>query len=66
MALLSNDQVKALGVAVGLDIQEPELTEVTHGLNAIIESIAEINLDEINAVEPLPILLPAEEEQHEG
>ncbi len=62
MAILSNNQVQALGVAVGLDIQEPELTEVTHGLNAIIQSIGDINLAEVNAVEPLPILLPEEEE----
>ena len=54
MAPLSNQQVQALGLAVGLNISEPELTEVAHGLNAILESMAEIDLPEVNLVEPLP------------
>ncbi len=44
MAPLSNQQVQTLGLAVGLHISEPELTEVAHGLNAILESMAEIDL----------------------
>jgi len=58
MALLSNQQVQALGIAVGLSISEPELTEVAHSLNAILESMAEIDLPEVNLVEPLPLLIP--------
>ena len=42
---LTNLEVRALGRAVGLDIQEPELTEVAHSLNAILEM-----MDEITAV----------------
>ena len=65
MALLSNQQVQALGLAVGLNISEPELTEVAHSLNAILESMAEIDIDielpGINLVEPLPLLVPEEE-----
>ena len=65
MALLSNQQVQALGIAVGLSISEPELTEVAHSLNAILESMAEIDLEidpaGINLVEPLPLLIPEEE-----
>ncbi|MCH8745744.1 MAG: hypothetical protein IIB31_08865 [Chloroflexi bacterium] len=61
MAQLSNQQVQALGVAVGLNISEPELTEVAHSLNAILESIAEIDLLNLNLVEPLPLLIPEEE-----
>ena len=60
MALLSNQQVQALGLAVGLNISEPELTEVAHSLNAILESMAEIDLPEMNLVEPLPLLIPEE------
>ena len=61
MAPLSNQQVQALGVAVGLSISEPELTDVAHNLNAILESMAEIDLPEFNLVEPLPLLIPEQE-----
>ncbi len=55
---LTNLEVKALGRAVGLDIQELELTEVAHSLNAILEMMDEIDLPGVNAVEPLPLILP--------
>ena len=54
---LTNLEIQALGRAVGLDIQEPELTEVAHSLNAILEMMDEIDLPGINAVEPLPLIL---------
>ena len=62
MAPLSNDQVRALGYAVNLNIKEPDLTEVTHSINAILDSMDAINLPEANLVEPIPILLPAMED----
>ena len=57
---LTNQEVQALGRAVGLDVQEPELTEVAHSLNAILELMDAIDPDFIgaNAVEPLPLILP--------
>ncbi len=55
---LTNLEVKALGRAVGRDIQEPELTEVAHSLNAILEMMDEIDLPGVNAIEPLPLILP--------
>ena len=58
---LTNLEVKALGRAVGLDIQEPELTEVTHSLNAILEMMAELDLPGVNAVDPLPLILSQRE-----
>ena len=62
MAPLSNDQVRALGYAVNLNIEEPDLTEVTHSINAILDSMDAINLPEANLVEPIPIQLPAMED----
>lgn len=59
---LSNDEVKVLGRAVGLDIPEPELTHVAYSLNAIIEAMEDIDVPDMNDVEPLPIILP----QHQG
>ncbi len=62
MAPLSNEQVRALGYAVNLNIEEPDLTEVTHSINAILDSMDAINVPEANLVEPIPILLPAMED----
>mgnify|MGYP000937987810 FL=1 len=62
MAPLSNEQVRALGYAVNLNIEEPDLTEVTHSINAILDSMDAINLPEANLVEPIPILLSAMED----
>ena len=58
MTDLSNQEIQALGRAVGLDIQEPELTQVAYSLNAILESMAAIEAPGLNAVEPLPLILP--------
>ena len=62
MAPLSNEQVRALGYAVNLNIEEPDLTEVTHSINAILDSMDAINLPEANLVEPIPILLSGMED----
>ena len=56
---LTNPEIQALGRAVGLDIQEPELTEVAYSLNAILEMMDEIEVPGVNAVEPMPLILPA-------
>ena len=58
MAELSNEDIKALGRAVNLDIQEPELTQVAYSLNAILEGMDQIEIPGLNSVEPLPIILP--------
>ena len=57
MPELNNDEIQALAKAVGLDIQDPELTEVGYSLNAILEAMDQIDVDGLNAVEPLPIVL---------
>ena len=55
---LTNDEVRAMGHAVGLEIEEPELTEVAYSLNALLEALDEINPPGLDEVEPLPIILP--------
>lgn len=60
MPLLNHQEIQALGRAVGLDIQEPELTEVAYSLNAMLEAMAAIEVPGVNAVEPLPLLTKAE------
>ena len=58
MADLNQDEIRAMGKAVGLDIQEPELTEVMYSLNALLEALDQINPPGLDSVEPLPIILP--------
>jgi hypothetical protein len=58
MADLNKDEIRAMGKAVGLDIKDPELTEVMYSLNALLESLDAINPEGLNDVEPLPIILP--------
>jgi hypothetical protein len=58
MVDLSKDEVRALGHAVGLEIQAPELAEVTYSLNALLQALEAINPPGLETVEPLPIILP--------
>ena len=58
MVDLTKDEIVALGHAVGLEIREPDLTEVTYSLNALLEALDEINPPGLESVEPLPIILP--------
>ena len=58
MTDLTTDDVWAMGHAVGLNIPEPELTEVTYSLNALLEALDAINPPGLENVEPLPIILP--------
>ena len=65
MADLSKDEVKSLGRAVGLDIDEPLLTEVTYNLNALRELLDSVNPPGLDQLEPLPIVPPHERLVHE-
>jgi hypothetical protein len=58
MTELTKEEVRGLGHAVGLEIQDPELTEVTYSLNALLEDLDHMNPPGLEKVEPLPILLP--------
>ena len=58
MADLTKEEVRAMGHAVGLEIQDPDLTEVTHSLNAMLGALDRINIPGLEKVEPLPIVIP--------
>ena len=64
MTDLSPKDVIAMGKAVGLDIKDPDLSEVTEVLNAIIEAVDEINPPGLENVAPLPIILPPVEKEY--
>jgi hypothetical protein len=65
MADLSKDEIKSLGRAVGLELEEPLLTEVGYNLNALRELIDEVKVPELEQIEPLPIIPPHERSRHE-
>ncbi len=64
MADLSTADIRSLGRAVGLELEEPLLTEVTYNLNALRELIDNVNPSELDQVEPLPIIPPHERSPH--
>jgi hypothetical protein len=58
---LSQEQVRAQLAALGLDVTTEDLAEVTHRINAISEAVLALDHPGLDAVEPLPILWPAED-----
>ncbi|HAL47694.1 MAG: hypothetical protein FI707_02935 [SAR202 cluster bacterium] len=61
MTELTNEDIKALARAVGLDIQDPDLTEVGYSLNAMLEAIDALDPPGVNAVEPIAVITPDSE-----
>ena len=55
MADLTKEEIHALGHAVGLEIEDPE---VMYSLNALLEALDQINPPGLENVEPLPIIIP--------
>ena len=64
MADLSTTDVKSLGRAVGLELEEPLLTEVAYNLNALRELLDDVNPSALDQIEPLPIIPPHERSPH--
>jgi hypothetical protein len=65
MADLTQSEVKNLGRAAGLELEEPLLTEVAYNLNALGELLDDVNPPGLDQVEPLPIITPHERSSHE-
>jgi hypothetical protein len=60
MTDLSTDDIKSLGRAVGLNIEEPHLTEVAYNLNALQRPAGGLAPPGLEHIEPLPIIPPYE------
>lgn len=65
MADLTKEEVKSLGRAVGLELEEPHLSEVTYNINALKELLDDLNPPGLDQVEPLPIIHPYQKLDHE-
>ncbi len=62
MADLNNDEIQVLAKAVGLTLSEPELTQVTHSLNAMLEEMDGINPPGFNLEEYVAVVQQADME----
>ena len=62
MADLNNEEIQVLAKAVGLTLEEPELTQVAHSLNAMLEEMAGINPPGFNLEEYVAVVQPADME----
>ena len=60
MPELNDDEIRALARAVDLDIQDSDMEDVKHSLNAMLEAMDKVNPEGINSVEPLPIVRAGE------
>ena len=58
MADLTESEILALAKAAGVTIPPQLLDEVGYGLNGLLEALDRIDLPGLDAVEPLPIVIP--------
>jgi len=56
MPELNDDDIRVLAKAVNLDIQDSDITDVKHSLNAMLDAIESIDPEGINGIEPLPVI----------
>ncbi|MDP6451770.1 MAG: hypothetical protein QF898_00550 [SAR202 cluster bacterium] len=63
MPELNNDEIRALAKAVGLEIPDSDIADVNYSLNAIIEAMDSVDVEGLNAVEPLAIIFQNGEAQ---
>jgi Asp-tRNA(Asn)/Glu-tRNA(Gln) amidotransferase C subunit len=55
MVDLTKAQVASLLALHGYDVPEPDLTEIVHRLNALIDSLQQLDGLDVYHVEPLPV-----------
>ncbi len=58
MADLNDAELNALAKAAGIEIPPELLTEVDYSLNALLNALDQIDVPDLDRVEPLPIILP--------
>ncbi len=58
MADLTEAEIMALAKAAGIHIPPELVTEVGYSLNGILEALDPIEVEGVDAVEPLPIIIP--------
>ena len=56
MPELNDNDIRILGKAVNLNIEDSDITDVKYSLNAMLEAMESINPEGINGTEPLPVI----------
>lgn len=55
MEELTNQDILSLAKSVDMDIPDYDLDQVAMSLNAILQLMSDIYVDDVNLIEPLPI-----------
>ena len=55
MEELTNQDILSLAKSVDMDIPDDDLGQVAMSLNAILQLMSDIYVDDVNLIEPLPI-----------
>ena len=55
MEELTNQDILSLAKSVDIDIPDYDLEQVAMSLNAILQLMSDIYVDDVNLIEPLPI-----------
>ena len=55
MEELTNQDILSLEKSVDMDIPDDDLDQVAMSLNAILQLMSDIYVDDVNLIEPLPI-----------
>lgn len=55
MEELTNQDILSLAKSVDIDIPDYDLDQVAMSLNAILQLMSDIYVDDVNLIEPLPI-----------
>ena len=55
MKELTNQDILSLAKSVDMDIPDDDLDQVAMSLNAILQLMSDIYVDDVNLIEPLPI-----------
>ena len=58
MADLTESEILALAKASGVNIPPELLAEVGYSLNGLLEALNQVDVPGLDAVEPLPIVIP--------
>ncbi|MCH8744181.1 MAG: hypothetical protein IIB31_00885 [Chloroflexi bacterium] len=58
MADLTESEILALAKASGVNIPPELLAEVGYSLNGLLETLNQVDVPGLDAVEPLPIVIP--------
>ena len=55
---LTHDEIKTLAKTVDIDIPDELIPEIAFSLNGLLEALNQTGVENLEAIEPLPIVIP--------